>query len=87
MQSAEDHGSILHLFVRADDVDFLLPLFRHDGAVNDKQSLVRLPDRQPHMDHFVDGVWADYRLTQKERLLLGRAKHLHAVLVEESCLK
>jgi sugar/nucleoside kinase (ribokinase family) len=41
-----------------------------------------LPDRQPHMDNFVDGVWADYRLTQKERLLLGRAKHLHAVLVE-----
>jgi sugar/nucleoside kinase (ribokinase family) len=41
-----------------------------------------LPDRQPHMDHFVDGVWADYRLTQKERFLLARAKHLHAVLVE-----
>jgi sugar/nucleoside kinase (ribokinase family) len=41
-----------------------------------------LPDRQPHMDHFVEGVWADYRLTQKERFLLARAKHLHAVLVE-----
>lgn len=41
-----------------------------------------LPDRQPHMDNFIDGVWADYRLTQKERLLLGRAKHLHTVLVE-----
>ncbi|MEA2673463.1 MAG: fructoselysine 6-kinase [Chloroflexota bacterium] len=41
-----------------------------------------LADRQPHMDHFVDGVWADYRLTQKERFVLARAKHLHAVLVE-----
>jgi sugar/nucleoside kinase (ribokinase family) len=41
-----------------------------------------LADRQPHMDHFVDGVWADYRLTQKERFLLARARHLHAVLVE-----
>jgi sugar/nucleoside kinase (ribokinase family) len=41
-----------------------------------------LPDRQPHMDHFVEGVWTDYRLTQKERFLLARAKHVHAVLVE-----
>lgn len=41
-----------------------------------------LPDRQPHMDNFVEGVWADYRLTQKERFLLGRGKHLHVVLVE-----
>jgi sugar/nucleoside kinase (ribokinase family) len=39
-------------------------------------------DRQPHMDNFIDGVWADYCVTQKERFLLARAKHLHAVLVE-----
>jgi sugar/nucleoside kinase (ribokinase family) len=41
-----------------------------------------LADRQPHMDNFVDGVWADYHLTKKERFLLARAKQLHAVLVE-----
>jgi sugar/nucleoside kinase (ribokinase family) len=41
-----------------------------------------LPDRQPHMDNFVPGVWADYRLTARERDGLGGATRLHAVLVE-----
>ena len=41
-----------------------------------------LPDRQPHMDRFVGGVWDDYRLTPRERLALSRAKRLHVVLVE-----
>lgn len=41
-----------------------------------------LPDRQPHMDNFVPGVWADYRLTPRERDGLAAAKRLHVVLVE-----
>lgn len=41
-----------------------------------------LPDRQPHMDNFVAGVWADYRLTARERDSLRTAKRLHVVLVE-----
>jgi sugar/nucleoside kinase (ribokinase family) len=41
-----------------------------------------LPDRQPHMDHFVSGVWEDYRLTARERGALRTAKRLHVVLVE-----
>ena len=40
------------------------------------------PDRQPWMDNFVPGVWADYRLTPRERDALARAKRLHVVLVE-----
>ena len=40
------------------------------------------PDRQPHMDNFVGGVWDDYRLTTTERAALARAERLHAVLVE-----
>ena len=40
------------------------------------------PDRQPWMDNFVPGVWADYRLTTRERDALPGAKHVHAVLVE-----
>lgn len=39
-------------------------------------------DRQPYMDNFVPGVWADYRLTARERDSLRNAKRLHAVLVE-----
>ena len=41
-----------------------------------------LPDRQPHMDNFVAGVWADYRLTPRERASLRTTKRLHVVLVE-----
>jgi sugar/nucleoside kinase (ribokinase family) len=41
-----------------------------------------LPDQQPFMDHFVGGVWEDYRLTARERDGLADAKRLHVVLVE-----
>jgi sugar/nucleoside kinase (ribokinase family) len=41
-----------------------------------------LPDRQPWMDNFVPGVWADYRLTPRERAALSKARRLHVVLVE-----
>lgn len=41
-----------------------------------------LPDRQPHMDNFVSGVWEDYRLTARERDSLRSARRLHVVLVE-----
>ena len=40
------------------------------------------PDRQPHMDHFVEGVWAGLRLTDEEATLIADAQRLHAVLVE-----
>jgi sugar/nucleoside kinase (ribokinase family) len=40
------------------------------------------PDRQPWMDHFVEGVWADFRLTDEEQALVAGAERLHAVLVE-----
>jgi len=40
------------------------------------------PDRQPWMDNFVPGVWADYRLTTRERVVLASATRLHVVLVE-----
>jgi sugar/nucleoside kinase (ribokinase family) len=39
-------------------------------------------DRQPHMDHFVEGVWATFRFTAAEERLLDRTGRLHAVLVE-----
>ena len=41
-----------------------------------------LPDRQPWMDNFVPGVWADYRLSARERAALSKATRLHVVLVE-----
>ena len=41
-----------------------------------------LPDRQPHMDNFLPGVWGDYRLTARERDSLRPGTRLHTVLVE-----
>ena len=40
------------------------------------------PDRQPFMDHFVEGVWADLRTTDEERRVVAGARWFHAVLVE-----
>lgn len=39
-------------------------------------------DRQPWMDHFVEGVWAGFRLTDAESAILAGASRLHVVLVE-----
>lgn len=39
-------------------------------------------DRQPFMDRFAEGVWADVRLTDAEERLLSGACRLHTVLVE-----
>lgn len=44
--------------------------------------IVIQPDRQPHMDHFVEGVWAGLRLTDEESALVAAGERLHAVLVE-----
>ena len=41
-----------------------------------------LPDRQPWMDRYVQGVCGDLRFTPEEERLLGRARRLHAILVE-----
>jgi fructoselysine 6-kinase len=40
------------------------------------------PDLQPHMDNFVEGVWADYRLTSDEEARVSAGRRLHLVLVE-----
>ena len=40
------------------------------------------PDLQPHMDNFVEGVWADYQLTHDEEARVRAGGRLHLVLVE-----
>jgi fructoselysine 6-kinase len=40
------------------------------------------PDLQPHMDNFVEGVWADYRLAPDEEAQVRAHARLHLVLVE-----
>jgi sugar/nucleoside kinase (ribokinase family) len=41
-----------------------------------------LPDRQPWMDNYVEGVCADLRFSDVEELALGGARRLHGILVE-----
>jgi len=41
-----------------------------------------LPDRQPWMDGYVQGVCGDLRFTAEEDRLLAGARRLHAILVE-----
>ena len=40
------------------------------------------PDLQPHMDNFVEGVWASYASTPAEEATIAAAERLHLVLVE-----
>lgn len=39
-------------------------------------------DRQPMMDHFVEGVWSSFHLTHDDERVLAMAERLHAVLVD-----
>jgi sugar/nucleoside kinase (ribokinase family) len=72
---------------------FVEMLDRHDIDYGSRESIVRvgpsasidiefLPDRQPWMDHYVEGVCADLRFTPEEERLLDGARRLHAILVE-----
>jgi sugar/nucleoside kinase (ribokinase family) len=44
--------------------------------------IVIRPDLQPHMDHFVEGVWERFTLTPAEERRLATRPRLHLVLVE-----
>lgn len=76
-----------------DHPDPFLDVLDRSGVVVDRDALVTpgatatidveiQPDRQPHMDHFVEGVWATYALTATERTYLTPGRRLHAVLVD-----
>jgi sugar/nucleoside kinase (ribokinase family) len=88
-------GVPFHLITRVGDAEadtFLGMLDRH-GIGHSPGSIVAagrsasidiefLPDRQPWMDDYVQGVCGDLRLTGEEEHLLSGARHLHAILVE-----
>ena len=44
--------------------------------------IVIQPDLQPHMDNFVEGVWASFASTPAEEELIAASPRLHLVLVE-----
>ena len=51
-------------------------------GVSSSIDIVMRDDRQPWMDHFVEGVWADVRWTDDDRRELRQAERVHAVLVD-----
>ena len=75
------------------EADLFLDMLERHGIDADRASIVAhgpsasidvefLPDRQPWMDHYVEGVCADLRFTPDEDRLLAGARRLHAILVE-----
>jgi sugar/nucleoside kinase (ribokinase family) len=44
--------------------------------------IVIQPDLQPHMAHFIEGVWASFECTAAEEASIAAAERLHLVLVE-----
>jgi sugar/nucleoside kinase (ribokinase family) len=77
-----DDGGPIEAFLARHGIEPVVP---DELAAPGRSSTIDIeiqPDRQPWMDHFVPGVWEDYRLTARERAELARARRLHAVLVE-----
>ena len=58
-----------------------LPSIEGDGTSASIDIVIR-PDLQPHMDHFVEGVWATFRSTADEEAAIAAAPGVHLVLVE-----
>jgi sugar/nucleoside kinase (ribokinase family) len=78
---AED-GAPIERFLRRHDMAAASPAELAAPGRSSTIDITIQADRQPYMDNFVEGVWADYRLTARERDSLRSAKRLHAVLVE-----
>jgi sugar/nucleoside kinase (ribokinase family) len=77
-----EDGAPIASFLRRHDIEAVSP---DELAATGRSSTIDIAiqaDRQPYMDNFVPGVWADYRLTARERASLRNAMRLHTVLVE-----
>lgn len=77
----DDQPALFEGFLRRHGIDHLPGSLVAPGVSAAIDIEIR-PDRQPWMDHFVEGVWADYRWTGEESTAVAGARRLHAVLVE-----
>lgn len=79
--------------VGADDGEVVLAFLRRHGiahlpgsitapGVSASIDVVFRADRQPYMDHFVEGVWGGFHLTADEEAAVAAARSLHCVLVD-----
>ena len=76
-----DEPAVFRAFLDAHQIPYEVASIVADGPSAAIDIRIR-PDLQPHMDHFVEGVWATYRSTPAEAALIAGAPWLHLVLVE-----
>lgn len=76
-----DDGEVVLAFLRRHGIAHLPGSITAPG-VSASIDVVFLADRQPYMDHFVEGVWGGFRLTAEEEAEVARASSLHCVLVD-----
>jgi sugar/nucleoside kinase (ribokinase family) len=76
----DDHVELFRSFLDRHGIDALPSLVAR--GVSSSIDIVMRADRQPWMDHFVEGVWADATWTDDDRDELRRADQVHAVLVD-----
>ena len=76
----DDHPGVFRTFLDRHAIP-ASPALVAPGASASIDIVIR-PDRQPHMDNFVEGVWADFALTHAEERRLREGHRLHLVLVE-----
>src|SRR5690242_15549491 len=76
----DDHPGIFRAFLDRHAIPHTPELVTPGGSCS--IDIVIRPDLQPHMDNFVEGVWADYALTANEVRRMRGAGRVHLVLVE-----
>ena len=77
----QDHPTVFLEFCQRQQIAYLPDSIVRQGA-SAAIDIVIMPDGQPHMDNFVEGVWADFRVSAVEQSLITQADHVHTVLVE-----
>jgi sugar/nucleoside kinase (ribokinase family) len=77
----QNHSAVFLEFFERHQIAYLPDSIVGQG-VSAAIDIAILPDGQPYMANFVEGVWADFGVTAVERSLIAQADHLHAVLVE-----
>ncbi len=76
-----DDGEVVLAFLRRHGIAHLPESISAPGASASIDVVIRA-DRQPYMDHFVEGVWAGFHLTAEEEAEIAAAASLHCVLVD-----
>ena len=76
-----DDGEVVLEFLRRHRIEHLPGSITAPG-VSASIDIVFRADRQPFMDHFVEGVWDGFRLTAEEEAAIAAAHSLHGVLVD-----